>query len=135
MSCGPACCRQLLLEGGIDVAEAELRVIAKYSASIGSLAWDLADALNVVLGANRYTGGGVDPVALPGLMARTPFLALLWFQSAHWVIVDGQQGRHVLLRDPAGTPEDLIVGAEVAMRREEFDARWRRGGYGVVFRK
>lgn len=136
MSCGPACCRQLLLDRGIDVAEEKLRIDAYCDTIVGSGASELADALNTAVGADEYKGGSLENLSdLPKLMRCAPFLALLKLGSRHWVIVDGQNSLFVQIRDPAGMPKDLSVGAEATMRIEQFHRYWTLGLHAVVFRK
>jgi hypothetical protein len=142
LSCGAACARQLLLDAGKNVSEAIVREHAGFDHRFPLDAQELGKVLTRLHpdpGAT-YKGGGVLPQDLQAIAARGPFMALLKVKkSKHWVIVDRVDylafDGIVYLRDPAGSPEDDHVGAEVAMPLDDFLEGWRQAINGVVFRE
>jgi len=136
MSCGAACARQILLDVGIDVSEAQLRAFVGFDPALGMgmTLESLASALNEHHPGARYRSGSVAPDQLPSLAEVVPFLVVVRTPSRHIVIVQEIKAGEVIIRDPAGVPEGPTVGLEGVMNKQAFIERWRGAGYGVLFR-
>jgi hypothetical protein len=139
-SCGAACVCQLLLDAGLNVTEA---IVCQHAGFVpGRPLSDkaLVKALRILHPGAVYLGGAVDPDVLVKLAARGSFLALLNVSrnNNHWVIVEEVSGflseGLVSIRDPAGCPQNVHVGAKAIMAIDDFRERWRLATTGVVFR-
>jgi hypothetical protein len=131
LSCGAACARQVLMDEGVIVTEAEVRRLAGFHEELGIYADRLGDALTTMNTARPHRSGAVDPSSLPSLLDRSPFLAMI---DSHWIIVDGATSAGALMfRDPAPSIEPSR-GTEGVMLRAEFLAAWACGMYQVVYR-
>lgn len=133
LSCGAACVRQLLLDGGIDVPEPRIRELAGFHPQLGgTIADGLRSALEALHVGHRYAAGAADVRDFEKLLRRAPLIVLL---GKHWVILDRVERGLVHVRDPAGLAGDETgAGFEGVLARDVFDLQWTRGIHQVVFR-
>jgi len=136
MSCGAACARQILRDAGIEVAESVVRTLADFDEAHPIWAPDLARAMNRLYTGATYQALSLDPGDLDAVLARGPFIALLRVtRGKHWVLIDEIVGGLVHLRDPAGVPENVKVGADAVMDIKKFSERWILAINYVVYRR
>ncbi len=134
-SCQAACCRQLLLDAGVQVSEQLLREKIGYLEGLGTTAADTANALSELHPSLVFAGGAVDPEALTALAERVPWIATLRTRRGtnHAVIVDKLERETVHLRDPWGVSgPGSGTGTRAMMRRSDFLEHWKWAIHNVV---
>jgi RHS repeat-associated protein len=135
MSCGAACARQLLRDRGIDVAESNIRDLAKYTERYGTEPSTLRDALNELHPSGQFKGGGVSPDDLDVLKNGSFIARLKSPNGSHFVIVDGVKDGKVFIRDP--WPLNGVTGngsgTEGEMSLSKFMDYWNKGINQVVY--
>jgi hypothetical protein len=129
MSCCAACARQILLDGGLDVPEATLRIESNFHPANGIALTDVGSVLEARHPILHWQGGALsDPTKAQFVLRRTiyPWIASLRAGTHHAVIVDGLIGNMVRIRDPWGrVGPGSGTGTEAMMHIDDFLARWR----------
>ncbi len=135
MSCGAACARQFLLDAGIVVDEATIRIEAGFHTELGIDGRGIVAVLEKHLPPRRFRTGVVPPHQMDLLARGAPFFLLMRTPiGKHWVIVDKVDGERAYVRDPAGVPDGPPdLGAEAVLLRSELLERWRRALNGAVW--
>jgi hypothetical protein len=135
-SCVVACARQLLLDAGVDVSEAELIERIGVVDGQGSTPGPAGTALTDLHPRLRYQGGAVDPDAdLPILFRRDPWIAFVGTDHGgiHSVIVDRLDGETVNVRDSWGLKgPGSEYGTRATITLENFKYHWRLAIHTVV---
>ena len=126
-SCGAACVRQLLLDAGVDIPEAQIRTNVGFISGQNIPADWLRDQLNELHQGASYKSATVWPEDLPKLAMVVPFIALIRVPSKHFVIVGKITDDEVLVRDPGSACEGVL-------NRADFVRRWEDAGNGTIYR-
>ena len=135
-SCQAACARQLLMDAGVEVSEADLLARIGYYEGIGTLAKPTAEVLSNLHPKLIYNGGEVGRDALAILFKRDPWIVNLRTERGeiHSVIVDRLEGNIVHVRDPWGMAgPGSGTGTNATILLEDFLEHWHWAYQTAVF--